>query len=244
MVWPQKNAKILAYFLELINNSFFKLSVSFQTNLNGMIYTENLTFSFNETAHFSFPNIANNASETLLITGNSGKGKTTLLHLLGGLLRPQSGSISIQDTDISLLSEKELDRFRGKNIGLVLQQSHFVASLNVLDNVVLASWLATGKEATQKAKSLLKQLDLEDQMYKLPSNLSVGQQQRVCIARALINEPKLLLADEPTSSLDDENAAKVADLLAKLSKEYRASLILVTHDQRLKDKFSNQLNLN
>ncbi|WP_026710328.1 ABC transporter ATP-binding protein [Flavobacterium filum] len=209
-----------------------------------MIQTESLSFSYNSNTVFSFPNIKNNVSEALLITGNSGKGKTTLLHLLGGLLRPKSGSISIQDTTISSLSEKELDHFRGKNIGLVLQQSHFVASLNVLENVVLASWLATGKKATDKAKSLLKQLDLENQMYKLPSNLSVGQQQRVSIARALINEPKLLLADEPTSSLDDENAFKVADLLAKLSKEYKASLIIVTHDQRLKNKFPNQLNLN
>ncbi|WP_276980351.1 ATP-binding cassette domain-containing protein [Flavobacterium filum] len=209
-----------------------------------MIQTESLSFSYNSNTVFSFPNIKNNVSEALLITGNSGKGKTTLLHLLGGLLRPSSGTISIEETAISSLSEKELDSFRGKNIGLVLQQSHFVASLNVLENVVLASWLATGKKATDKAKSLLKQLDLENQMYKLPSNLSVGQQQRVSIARALINEPKLLLADEPTSSLDDENAFKVADLLAKLSKEYKASLIIVTHDQRLKNKFPNQLNLN
>lgn len=209
-----------------------------------MITIKNVFFSYNSTTAFHFPDMHCSASEPLLITGNSGKGKTTLLHLLGGLLRPESGSISIQDTIISSLSEKELDRFRGRNIGLVLQQSHFVASLNVLENVVLASWLATGKKATEKAISLLKQLDLEDQMYKLPSNLSVGQQQRVSIARALINEPKLLLADEPTSSLDDENAAKVADLLAHLSKEYKASLIIVTHDQRLKDKFSNQLNLN
>ncbi|WP_333695751.1 ABC transporter ATP-binding protein [Flavobacterium sp.] len=209
-----------------------------------MILTRNLTFSYNSSQQFSFPDIENKATETLLITGNSGKGKTTLLHLLGGLLRPSSGEITIESTNISSLSEKELDRFRGKNIGLVLQQSHFVTSLNVLENMVLASWLATGKKATEKAKSLLKQLDLEDQMYKLPSNLSVGQQQRVSIARALINEPKLLLADEPTSSLDDENAFKVADLLAKLSKEYNAALIIVTHDQRLKDKFSNQINLN
>lgn len=209
-----------------------------------MIQTESLSFSYNSNTVFSFPNIKNNVSEALLITGNSGKGKTTLLHLLGGLLRPSSGTISIEETAISSLSEKELDRFRGKNIGLVLQQSHFVASLNVLENVVLASWLAKGKKATEKAIALLKELDLEDQMYKLPSNLSVGQQQRVSIARALINEPKLLLADEPTSSLDDENAFKVADLLAKLSKEYKASLIIVTHDQRLKDKFPNQLNLN
>lgn len=209
-----------------------------------MIQTENLSFSYNTNTVFLFPNIKNNVSETLLITGNSGKGKTTLLHLLGGLLRPSSGLISIDDTTISSLTEKELDRFRGKNIGLVLQQSHFIASLNVLENVVLASWLATNNRAIEKAKALLKELDLEDQMYKFPFNLSVGQQQRVSIARALINEPKLLLADEPTSSLDDENAYKVADLLSNLSKEYKASLIIVTHDQRLKDKFSNQLNLN
>lgn len=209
-----------------------------------MIHTKDLKFSFNETTTFAFPDIKNEVAQTLLITGNSGKGKTTLLHLLGGLLRPNSGTISIQDTTISSLSEKDLDQFRGKNIGLVLQQSHFVSSINVLDNVILASWLATGKKDSEKAKSLLKELDLEDQMYKLPNQLSIGQQQRVSIARALINEPKLLLADEPTSSLDDENAAKVADLLSSLAKEYKASLIIVTHDQRLKDKFSNHINLN
>lgn len=208
-----------------------------------MISIKNLNFSYNESTVFHFPDMTCLASETLLITGDSGKGKTTLLHLIGGLLRPKNGEISIDGKNITELSEKELDRFRGKNIGLVLQQSYFVASLNVLENVVLASWLATGKKATDKAKSILKQLDLEDQMYKLPSNLSVGQQQRVSIARALINEPKLLLADEPTSSLDDENAFKVSELLTKLSKDYNASLIIVTHDQRLKNKFSNHINL-
>ena len=209
-----------------------------------MIQSKNVSFTYNASTSFEFPDVNCEVAEALLITGISGKGKTTLLHLLGGLLRPNSGSISIQETNIASLSEKELDQFRGKNIGLVLQQSHFIASLNVLENVVLASWLAKGKKATEKAKSLLKELDLEDQMYKLPSNLSIGQQQRVSIARALINEPKLLLADEPTSSLDDENALKVADLLAHLSKEYKAALIIVTHDYRLKSKFSNQLNLN
>ena len=209
-----------------------------------MITIKNVFFSYNSTTAFHFPDMNCSASEALLITGNSGKGKTTLLHLLGGLLRPKSGEISIENNNIALFSEQELDQFRGKNIGLVLQQSHFIASLNVLENVVLASWLATGKGATEKAKALLKELDLEDQMYKLTAELSVGQQQRVSIARALINEPKLLLADEPTSSLDDENAAKVADLLAQLSKEYKASLIIVTHDHRLKEKFSNHININ
>jgi len=208
-----------------------------------MIQTQNITFSYSEKVSFVFPNIQTENGETLLITGGSGKGKTTLLHLLGGLLRPKSGTISIGETEISKLSEKQLDQFRGKNIGLVLQQSHFVEAFSVLENVVLASWLATGKKAEEKAKSLLKQLDLEDQLHKLTSQLSIGQQQRVSIARALINEPKLLLADEPTSSLDDENAFKVADLLSNLSNEYKASLIIVTHDQRLKDRFSNQISL-
>lgn len=208
-----------------------------------MIQTQNLTFSYAEKVNFVFPDIRAENGEALLITGGSGKGKTTLLHLLGGLLRPKKGSISIGETELSSLSEKQLDQFRGKNVGLVLQQSHFVEALSVLENVVLASWLATGKKAEEKAKLLLKQLDLEDQMYKLTSQLSIGQQQRVSIARALINEPRLLLADEPTSSLDDENAFKVAALLSDLSKEYKASLIIVTHDQRLKDRFPNQISL-
>ena len=208
-----------------------------------MISTKNIRFSYGKGTDFSFPDIATSRGESLLITGGSGKGKTTLLHLLGGLQRPQQGEILIEDTNIAALSEKKLDTFRGKNIGLVLQQSYFVASLNVLENVVLASWLATGKQAMQKAKELLAQLGLTEHLHKLPSQLSIGQQQRVSIALALINEPKLLLADEPTSSLDDENAFKVADMLDSLAKQYGTALVIVTHDQRLKDRFLNQISL-
>lgn len=208
-----------------------------------MIQTKNIHFSYGKGTDFRFPDIVASSGESLLITGGSGKGKTTLLHLLGGLQRPQSGEVIVEGTNIALLSERKLDHFRGKNIGLVLQQSYFVASLNVLENVVLASWLATGKHATDKAKQLLVELDLSDHLYKLPTQLSIGQQQRVSIARALINEPKLLLADEPTSSLDDENAFKVADMLAHLAKQYGSALVIVTHDQRLKDRFPNQISL-
>jgi len=208
-----------------------------------MIATRNLNFNYNSKTGFSFPDLQCNPAETLLITGGSGKGKTTLLHLLGGLLRPVSGDILIDGISLGSLSEKKLDHFRGKNIGLVLQQSHFISSLNVLENVVLASWLSDGKKKTEKAQTLLEQLDLKDQMYKLPSQLSIGQQQRVSIARALINEPKLLLADEPTSSLDDENAMIVSELLSSLSKKYSAALIIVTHDQRLKERFTNRIAL-
>lgn len=208
-----------------------------------MISTKDIHFSYGKDAEFRFPDITTSKGESLLITGGSGKGKTTLLHLLGGLQRPESGEIIIEDTNIATLSEKKLDHFRGKNIGLILQQSYFVASLNVLENVVLASWLATGLQATNKAKALLEQLDLKDHLHKQPSQLSIGQQQRVSIARALINEPKLLLADEPTSSLDDDNAFKVADMLSQLAKQYGTALVIVTHDQRLKDRFPNQISL-
>ena len=206
-----------------------------------MIQTHNLTFSYTKNKQFNFPDIVCNPKETLLVTGGSGKGKTTLLHLLGGLLQPSSGSVKITNTEISSLSNKSLDRFRGEQIGFVLQQNYFVSSLSVLDNIVLASWLGTQKKDVSKAKKLLETLDLTSEMHKLPSQLSVGQQQRVSIARALINEPKVVLADEPTSSLDDENALIVADLLADLTATYEAALIIVTHDKRLKDRFENQI---
>ncbi|WP_116787110.1 ABC transporter ATP-binding protein [Flavobacterium psychrotrophum] len=208
-----------------------------------MIKTGAIRFSYNKGTSFTFPDITANAGETLLITGGSGKGKTTLLHLLGGLLRPQQGEVSIDGTNVATLSDKQLDRFRGQYIGIVLQQAYFVAALSVLENVALASWLATGKQATDKAKQLLEQLGLGEQLHKLPSQLSIGQQQRVSIARALINSPKLLLADEPTSSLDDENAYVVADMLSALAKQFGTALVIVTHDQRLKDRFPNQISL-
>nr|WP_294934714.1 ATP-binding cassette domain-containing protein [uncultured Flavobacterium sp.] len=208
-----------------------------------MISTKKITFSYGQSTEFFFPDILCGEGETLLVTGSSGVGKTTLLHLLGGLLRPKSGEITIDNVAINFFSERKLDHFRGQNIGLILQQSYFIEAFTVLENVALASWLATGKQRTEKAKQLLEHLDLEKQLHKLPSQLSVGQQQRVSIARALINEPKLLLADEPTSSLDDENAFKVADLLEHLAREFKTALVIVTHDSRLKERFSNQISL-
>jgi putative ABC transport system ATP-binding protein len=183
------------------------------------------------------------AGSTVLITGDSGRGKTTYLHILAGLLQPQSGDIQIDATNVLALSEKETDAFRGKNIGVVFQKSYFIAALTVLENLEMASWLATGKKNTDRAKKLLQQLDIDNQGSKLPSQLSIGQQQRVSIARALMNEPKVVLADEPTSSLDDKNADKVIELLTFLSKEYKAALLIVTHDSRIKEKFTNKITL-
>lgn len=208
-----------------------------------MINTKNITFQYPKGELFHMPDLYCTAGNTLLITGNSGRGKTTYLHLLAGLLRPKAGSIEIDSTDIVTLSEQKNDAFRGKNIGIVFQKSHFIASFTVLENLEMTSWLATGKKNSATAKKLVNQLGLSEHASKLPSQLSVGQQQRVSIARALMNEPKVLLADEPTSNLDDKNTEIVIELLTSLSKEYKAALLIVTHDNRIKDKFNNQITM-
>ena len=208
-----------------------------------MISTKNITFSYNKDQTFIMPDLFCQAGNTILVTGNSGKGKTTYLHILAGLLQPNSGEIIIDNKEITHLKGSKADKFRGKNIGVVFQKSHFIASLSVLENLEMASWLATGKKHKVRAKELLQKLDISEQAHKLPSQLSVGQQQRVSIARALMNEPKVLLADEPTSSLDDKNADNVIELLENLSKEYKTALIIVTHDSRIKEKFTNQITM-
>lgn len=208
-----------------------------------MISTKNVTFSYQKDQLFHMPDLYCTAGNTILITGNSGKGKTTYLHLLAGLLKPITGSIEVGETDIVALSEKKTDAFRGKNIGIVFQKSNFISSLTVLENLEMTSWLVGRKKQTPKAKELLQKLDISEQSNKLPSQLSIGQLQRVSIARALMNEPKVLLADEPTSSLDDKNANAVIELLSNLSKEYKAALVIVTHDSRIKEKFHNQITM-
>ena len=208
-----------------------------------MISTKNITFSYNKDQNFIMPDLFCQAGSTILVTGNSGKGKTTYLHVLAGMLQPNSGEILIDNIDFTNLKGSKADKFRGKNIGVVFQKSHFIASLSVLENLEMASWLATGKKHTKRAKELLNKLDILEQAHKQPSQLSVGQQQRVSIARALMNEPKVLLADEPTSSLDDKNTENVIELLESLSKEYKAALIIVTHDSRIKAKFTNQITM-
>ena len=226
--------------------NFFKfgyLATSLILGIYKMISTQNVVFQYNSETRFHFPDLQCKASESLLITGASGTGKTTLLHLLGGLLQPTSGSVNVDEINICQLSSKKLDFFRGHNIGLILQKAHFIASLNVIENIGLASWLNDKTIKQEKAKELLVLLGLEKFANKLPNQLSIGQQQRVSIARALINEPKLLLADEPTSSLDDKNAIIVADLLSDLSQKYNAALIIVTHDQRLKERFKTSIDL-
>lgn len=208
-----------------------------------MLLSNQLKFSYDSNIGFVFPAIACKANDVLLITGSSGKGKTTLLHLLAGLLKPSAGKIHINETDIVPLGEKELDNFRGQHIGIIFQQAHFVAAFTVLENLLLAQYLSGRKKDEVLAKKLLDDLGVSSQQNKKPAQLSIGQQQRVSIARALINKPALILADEPTSSLDDDNCLTVAALLQQQAKQFNTALVIVTHDNRLKNIFHQSVHL-
>ena len=207
-----------------------------------MIKTESLKFSYDGKKYFEFPDINLDSGENLLIIGNSGIGKTTLLHLLAGILKPESGSINISGTDISKFSDTELDKFRGDNIGIVFQKPHFISSLTINENLKLAQYLSRSKTSGD-AKKILESLNIKDKYQQKPNQLSEGEKQRASIALALINSPSLILADEPTSSLDDFNCDNVIKLLKKQAKDHKAQLIVITHDARLKKHFKNNLNL-
>ena len=175
--------------------------------------------------------------------GQSGSGKTTLLHLLAGMRTPSAGRIQVNDTILNELAPNQKDRFRGKHIGVIFQQPHFVRSLNVLENLRLAQKLA-GLAVNRKAiQEILDHLNVGHKINAKTGELSVGEQQRVNIARAMINRPSVLLADEPTSALDDENTEQVIELLTKQAKEVNATLLIVTHDNRLKSVFEKQIEL-
>ena len=208
-----------------------------------MISSANLHFSYSPQKKFSFPDIHCKDKETLLILGQSGKGKTTLLHLLALLLQPETGQISIANKPVTSLSAEEVTKVRAENIGIIYQKPHFVSSLSVLDNILLSNYLANRTENFQKARILAEKLGFAEHLSKKTNQLSQGEQQRVSIARALMNEPNVILADEPTSNLDDSNTQKVVTLLKEQSASIGASLIVVTHDQRLKDEFPNQVHL-
>lgn len=173
----------------------------------------------------------------MLVLGKSGSGKTTLLNLLAGLLKPEAGEVKLAGRNIATMKGQELDLFRGKEIGIVFQKPHLLAALNVKENLQMAHFL--GKKKGQNIEQLLAELGLADKAKSSILILSEGEAQRVSIARALANSPKLILADEPTSSLDDENTEKVIRLLQTQAAKIGAVLIIVTHDQRVKAHIPN-----
>lgn len=210
---------------------------------NPMLATHQLTFDYSPAKQFTFPDVHCANREAFLILGHSGTGKTTFLHLLALLLKPKSGSVIIDQTDLTKLSAAETAAFRAKHLGIVYQKPHFVSSLSVLDNLLMANYLANKPQDKGRARELAAQLGFADHLAKKTNQLSQGEQQRVSIARAVMNQPDVILADEPTSSLDDENTSRVVTLLRQQSEQIGASLIVVTHDQRLKDAFQNRVNL-
>ncbi|MFK7954209.1 MAG: ABC transporter ATP-binding protein [Ekhidna sp.] len=207
-----------------------------------MIQIRNLIHSYGDTS-IQYPDWDVDEGKHAMILGNSGCGKTTLLHLMGGLMKVPKGSITISGEKISEKSSSQLDRFRGENIGLIFQKPHLVSSLSVKENMLLSQYLGKKKRDSDKVEETLSQLGILELKNRKIHQISQGQAQRVSIARAVLNSPKLLLADEPTASLDDENCDMVIKLLKNQAKKYSSTLVIATHDHRVKSEFGNMLEL-
>jgi putative ABC transport system ATP-binding protein len=179
--------------------------------------------------------------EHCAVIGASGSGKTTLLHVLAGILPPSEGAVLLDGQD--LYRPRREDRWRGARIGVVPQRVHLLASLSALDNVRVAQYFAGTAEGSGPPRALLTALGLGGQMRAKPAQLSLGQQQRVAIARAVINRPRLLLADEPTSSLDDANAAAAIELLLDAARRAGSLLVVAAHDARIRGHFRRVIQL-
>ena len=208
-----------------------------------MLRTQSLRFSYQDSKNqtLSFPDITIGPKQDLLILGPSGVGKTTLLHLLAGLLPAQSGDIFVANTHLNALSRKQLDKFRGQHIGLIFQRSYFIKSLSLIENLSLRERISKTKNDRYRKEQLIMQLGLSDLQNKKVYELSEGQQQRLSIALGVIHKPKILLADEPTSNLDDVNCEKVISLLKKEAEICKSNLVIITHDQRVKSHFDNHI---
>ncbi|AXJ00936.1 putative ABC transport system ATP-binding protein [Cyclonatronum proteinivorum] len=177
----------------------------------------------------------------LAVRGTSGSGKTTLLHCISGMTLPDSGSVSVSGTDITRLSESDRDRFRANNIGYIFQSFNLLDGFTALENVQLGMQFADKKKPVSRAKDLLNSVGLSGRLHNRPSQLSVGQQQRVCIARALANDPDIILADEPTGSLDPKTSAEVLSLIKELTAG--KTLILVSHETEVLAQFETTIDL-
>ncbi|MCQ2431392.1 MAG: ABC transporter ATP-binding protein [Clostridia bacterium] len=171
--------------------------------------------------------------EFISIIGTSGSGKSTLLHMLGGLDTPTSGKIYLAGRDLYDMSDKELSAYRNKNIGFIFQSFHLLPVLTAKENILLPQKLAGGTRYPHYFDTLVEKLGLTDRIHHLPSELSGGQQQRVAAARALINKPAILFADEPTGNLDETSAKELISLLLSLRQELNQTLVMVTHDKTI-----------
>ena len=210
-----------------------------------MVKVEGVQFQYGaEGPRMDFPDVACAQGERMLLLGQSGTGKTTLLHVLCGMLRAQAGTVEVAGRDLRASSDRDLDVWRGQELGIVFQRAHFVQSLSLEENLALPHQLTQGRvpaEVLERMASMLDRLGIAHRAQARSHGLSVGEQQRASIARALLHQPKVVFADEPTSALDDDNAAAVMDILDREAAD--ATLVVVTHDQRLKDRYSHCVTL-
>ncbi len=209
-----------------------------------MVAVSKLIFKYPSGTSIQFPDFSVKKGEHFLLLGESGSGKTTLLHLMGGLLRNYSGSIQVDETELRGLSESDLDRFRGQKLGFIFQKNHLISALSVEKNLMMSPYLAGLPVDDNRIDEVLSTLELSPKRKSNVTELSQGQAQRVAIARAVLNKPSILFADEPTSALDDKNCDRVISLLLEAASHNQSTLIVATHDSRLKDKIRNQIQLN
>lgn len=206
--------------------------------------TQNLSLRYHASAPLiSFPDLTVGAGDKLLLLGESGCGKSSFLSIIAGLLNPTSGQVLVDDTDLYRLGRQARDYLRGQKFGFVFQNFHLLPSLTLLQNVVLAADMAGVDVPKEYIEKTLSSLGLTDVAHHKPSALSQGQQQRAALARAVIHSPAFIIADEPTSSLDDKNADVVIGLLEQQAKGSGSALIVATHDTRIKHRFDNVITL-
>ncbi len=175
--------------------------------------------------------------EQVVLRGESGGGKTTLLHLISGIVAADSGSIRLDGTELTKFSEATRDRIRADKMGYVFQTFNLLPAFTAIENVRLGMTFARKKMSSERAKELLHKVGLSDRMHYLPSQLSVGQQQRVAVARSLANKPRLLLADEPTANVDPSNQKRIIDLIQNVCREESVAILMVTHSDEIANRF-------
>jgi len=200
-----------------------------------MIVVKDLKKSYGQLEVLKGINLTIEASKITTVVGASGAGKSTLLHLIGTLDKPNAGEVIINDLSLYQLSDKDLSEYRNKHIGFVFQFHHLLPEFTAVENVALPAMIGgtSRKEALKKALELLEFLQLSDRAHHKPGELSGGEQQRVAVARALINRPGLILADEPSGNLDSENARKLHQLFFDLRDQFQQTFVIVTHNEEL-----------
>jgi len=209
-----------------------------------LLSAKNISKTFNEKRVLEKINIEIRKAEIVAISGASGAGKTTLLNILSTLDRPDennSSSLFIDNHEVFDLKKNDLANFRNQKIGFVFQFHELIPELNVIENICLPGWIKKDTEVKKKAKKLLKYFGLQDFADKKPLTLSGGEKQRVAIARSLINDPKIIFADEPTGNLDSKNSKILFDLFFKLRDDYDCSVVIVTHDENSANKCDRKL---